>query len=167
MGMNGIIKVCFVGAFLTYSSGGAWAANLNADCDGSGVFDELQLETIRGAVSPAGLNPRSQLSLTLYDVFVGEPVSRPAFVAILVESHDGRDCYLLEDVASSSGGLGEGFGDAMVEQAFAFRNEQENHTQLFIPVRDYTFASGDETYDPRFVEIIVTGEDDLSLSVAK
>mgnify|MGYP003643729831 CR=1 FL=1 len=152
--------------FLLMSSPG-WTANLNAKCEGSGLFADLELDTIFASANPPELNRTSRLPLTLYEIFVGEPVGRPSFVAIIVESHDGRDCYILEDNASETGGLGEGFGGVMVEQAFSFHNEQTGATHLFVPVRDYTFATGDETYTPRFVEIRVEGTDDLSLSIAQ
>ncbi|MGV2975046.1 hypothetical protein AB1P65_06300 [Roseibium alexandrii] len=132
------------------------------------MFDsDTALEYIRNASDPKVLNDGTKLYLTLYDIFVGEPVGAPSYVAIVVESHDGRDCYLLEDAASSSGGRGDGFGGTMADHSFAFWNEQKNHTQLFVPVHDYVYATDTETYAPRFVEIVITGDDDLSLSIAK
>ncbi|WP_370193661.1 MULTISPECIES: hypothetical protein [Aurantimonas] len=148
----------------------ALSANLNSSCEGSGLLDNIELRQLPAVAQPTALRGSLPLPLKLFEIFVEEPVSRPSFVAILVESHDGEDCYILEDIAGEAGGRGEGFGRVLVDQAFSLRNDQEGAEHLFITVYDYAFATGDEVYKPRFVDIRVERReeaDSINLSITE
>jgi len=126
----------------------------------NGCADQDRISAIRSPVSEnlreihGGFIAEGQIRV------VSASSHRDEWPVIFIESNETEDtfeCYVVHNGQDANGFL-DGFGLVRVSHLIQEFNEQTNTIELFIPVRPFKYAAGEEDYNYRLIEIHI-GED--------